>query len=110
VFKFYSTSYAFTQCIAILTFLHLQFCRAPCGSGVTARIAQQFARNLIGLGQTRKFESPTGSKFNAKLIREVKYAEYDAVVVEISGHGYYTGKSTFTLEEEDDIGKGFLLA
>jgi trans-L-3-hydroxyproline dehydratase len=54
---------------------------------VTARIAQQFARNLIGLGQTRKFESPTGSKFNAKLIREVKYAEYDAVVVEISGHG-----------------------
>jgi proline racemase len=45
------------------------------------------------IDQTRKFESPTGSKFNAKLIREVKYAEYDAVVVEISGHGYYTGKS-----------------
>ena len=77
---------------------------------MTARIAQQFARNLIGLGQTRTFESPTGATFSAKLVREVKYGEYNAVVVEVSGHGYYTGKSTFTLEEGDDIGKGFLLA
>ena len=77
---------------------------------MTARIAQQFGRNLIGLGQTRTFESPTGSTFNAKPVREVKYGEYNAVVVEVSGHGYYTGKSTFTLEEGDDIGKGFLLA
>ena len=76
---------------------------------MTTRIAQQFGRNLIKLGQTRTFESPTGAKFNARPIREVKYGEYNAVVVEISGHGYYTGKSTFTLEEGDDIGKGFLL-
>ncbi|XP_076099561.1 trans-L-3-hydroxyproline dehydratase-like [Mytilus galloprovincialis] len=84
--------------------------RSPCGSGVTSRIAQQFGRGLIKLGQTRTFESITGATFKAKPVKSVKCGDYDAVIVEVTGNGYYTGTSTFTLEEDDIIGRGFLLS
>jgi trans-L-3-hydroxyproline dehydratase len=90
-------------------FYILQVDRSPCGSGVTARIAQQYTRNLIKIGQSRTFEGPTGAKFQAKPEKEIKYGDYNAVVVEVSGNGYYSGTSTFTLEEDDEIGRGFLL-
>ena len=33
----------------------------------------------------------------------------DAVVVEVSGHGYYTGEATYWVEEDDPRGHGFLV-
>lgn len=42
-------------------------------------------------------------------MEEVKYGPYDAIIVEVSGKSYKTGTSTFTIESEDEIGKGFLL-
>jgi trans-L-3-hydroxyproline dehydratase len=51
---------------------------------------------LIKIGQSRTFEGPTGAKFQAKPEKEIKYGDYNAVVVEVSGNGYYTGTSTFT--------------
>ncbi|XP_045175723.2 trans-L-3-hydroxyproline dehydratase-like [Mercenaria mercenaria] len=83
--------------------------RSPCGSGVTARIAQQFHRELIKLDQKRTFRGPAGSKFVAKAVKQVKFGPHDAVIVEVSGKGHYMGTSVFTLEADDEIGKGFLL-
>ncbi|XP_063425578.1 trans-L-3-hydroxyproline dehydratase-like [Mytilus trossulus] len=101
----YSDDVSWNVCV----FAEREVDRSPCGSGVTARIAQQFTRNLIKLGQTRTFEGPTSSRFTAKPVKEVTYGDYNAVIVEVSGNGYYTGTSKFTLEEDDTIGKGFLL-
>ena len=33
----------------------------------------------------------------------------DAVVVEVSGHGYYMGESTFWMESNDPTANGFLI-
>ena len=33
----------------------------------------------------------------------------DAVVVEVSGHGYYTGEASFWVEDDDPLAKGFLI-
>jgi len=88
----------------------LQVDRSPCGSGVTARIALQYGRGLIQLNQQRVFVSPTGGKFKARAVRKAKCGPHDAVVVEVSGKGFYTGSCTFTLEDGDEIGKGFLLS
>ncbi|XP_052106188.1 trans-L-3-hydroxyproline dehydratase-like [Mytilus californianus] len=84
--------------------------RAPCGSGSSARIAQQFGRGLIKLDQTRIFKSRTGGRYKATSVKAVKCGDFDAVVVEVSGNGYYTGTSSFSLEENDEIGKGFLMS
>ena len=68
-----------------------------------------FGKGIIKLGQKRTFVGPAGSKFVAKAVREVKCGYQDAVVVEVSGKGHYTGSSVFTVEADDEIGKGFLL-
>ena len=84
--------------------------RSPTGSGVTARIALQFARKQIGLDQVRVFEQGlVGSKFLGRAVKETKCGDFDAVHVEVSGHAYYTGTCTFTLEKEDPFKQGFLL-
>ena len=83
--------------------------RSPTGSGVTARIAVQHARGLIGLGQTRRFESVTGAIFTGKAVEKTRAGGFEAVIVEVGGKAHYTGHASFTLEPGDEIGKGFLL-
>lgn len=84
--------------------------RCPCGSGTTARVALLYHRGHMQLNQKRQFVSGTaGSAFTGMVVRDVTAGEYSAVVVEISGQAFYTGKSEFTLEEGDSLGKGFLL-
>lgn len=47
----------------------MQVDRSPTGSGVTARIALQHHKGLIGLNQTRTFKSGTsGSEFTGKAV------------------------------------------
>jgi len=83
--------------------------RSPTGSGVTARLALQHARGQIRSGQTRKFESITDAVFEGKVLRETTCGPHPAVTVEVAGKAHYTGTARFTLEPDDEIGKGFLL-
>jgi trans-L-3-hydroxyproline dehydratase len=83
--------------------------RSPTGSGVSARIALQWTRGEIALGQKRQFESLTGARFTAAAVEETRAGPYRAVAVEVSGTAHYTGEARFTLEPEDPLGDGFLL-
>ena len=86
--------------------------RAPTGSGVTARVAVQYARGLIDVGQTRLFQSAaTGSKYTGSVIRPLTGGptDYTPVTVQVSGTAYYTGTATFTAEDDDELKRGFLL-
>ncbi|MGE0119571.1 MAG: proline racemase family protein [Dongiaceae bacterium] len=83
--------------------------RSPTGSGVTARLALQHARGQIRPGQPRRFESITGAIFTGKVFRETTCGPHPAVTVEVAGKAHYTGTARFTLEPDDEIGKGFLL-
>jgi trans-L-3-hydroxyproline dehydratase len=93
----------------ICVFAEREVDRSPTGSGVTARIALQHARGQIALGQERQFESVTGALFTGKALRTTRTGCFDAVIVEVGGKAHYTGSAKFTLEEGDEIGKGFLL-
>jgi len=84
--------------------------RAPTGSGVTARVAVQFARGQIRLGEVREFESAAnGSLYTGKAVSETKCGDFPAVSVEVGGTAFYTGTATYSAEEEDDLRQGFLL-
>jgi len=93
----------------ICVFADAQVDRSPTGSGVTARIAVQHRRKQIALEQTRTFESVTGALFTGRAISETYVGDFKAVAVEVSGAAHYTGTATFTLEEDDLIGRGFML-
>jgi proline racemase len=93
----------------VCVFAEREVDRSPTGSGVTARIAVQHARGLIGLGQERHFESLTGAVFTGRALAETRAGRFPAVTVEVGGRAHYTGHARFTLEPDDEIGKGFLL-
>ncbi|XP_030069801.1 trans-3-hydroxy-L-proline dehydratase [Microcaecilia unicolor] len=94
----------------ICVFADAQVDRSPTGSGVTGRIALQYHKGLIQLNQTRTFKSgTTDSLFTGKAVKETKCGDFKAVVVEVSGHAYYTGTAHFVLEHEDILKNGFLL-
>ncbi|KAG7265275.1 hypothetical protein CRUP_020521 [Coryphaenoides rupestris] len=64
--------------------------------GVTARIALQHHKGLIGLNQSRTFKSgATGSEFTGKAVQETTCGDFPAVVVEVAGRAFYTGVSRF---------------
>lgn len=100
---------ATTATANICVFAEREVDRSPTGSGVTARIALQMARGQIALGQSRHFESVTGSVFTARAVSELPFGRFSAVRVEVSGQAYYTGQSIFTVEANDPLAGGFLL-
>ncbi|XP_021103743.1 trans-3-hydroxy-L-proline dehydratase isoform X3 [Heterocephalus glaber] len=94
----------------ICVFADEQVDRSPTGSGVTARIALQYHKGLVGLNQPRAFKSSaTGSVFTGSAVREAKCGDFKAVIVEVSGQAHYTGTASFTVEDDDPLKDGFLL-
>ena len=48
--------------------------------------------------------------FKARVIETTKCGDLDAVIVEVQGHGYYTGTATYTVENNDPLKNGFLIS
>jgi proline racemase/trans-L-3-hydroxyproline dehydratase len=82
--------------------------RSPCGSGTSARLAL-----LDGAGLERGAElrhvSIVGSEFRACVVGDAEVAGIPAVVTEVEGSAYRTGRHEFALDPADPIGTGFLL-
>jgi trans-L-3-hydroxyproline dehydratase len=73
-------------------------------------VAVQFAKGLIGLHQKRVFESgANGSTYTGQVVGRTTCGDLDAVVVEVGGRGFYSGRAEFTAEDDDDLKQGFLL-
>ncbi len=83
--------------------------RSPCGSGTSARLAQLDAKGLLPRGDELCHRSIIGSEFRARVVGEVELAGRPAVVTEVEGSAYRTGRHTFELGADDPLGTGFLL-
>ncbi|MFZ9046056.1 MAG: proline racemase family protein [Cyclobacteriaceae bacterium] len=83
--------------------------RSPTGSGVSARAAVNFTRGTQGVGETHTTESIVGSNFDCRIIREEDYFGINAVIPEVSGTAYITGKHQFVIDPDDPYKEGFFL-
>ncbi|OKL44301.1 proline racemase family protein [Pseudovibrio exalbescens] len=92
----------------ICVFADSQVDRSPTGSGVTARLAAQYARDLIEPGQVRVFESCIGTTFKGAVADLTACGPFEAIRARVSGKAHYTGRTTFLYEEDDPVGFGFL--
>ena len=54
-------------------------------------------------------ESIIGSTFSVKVVETTTFGNYDAVIPEVSGNAYMTGKNTFWINPEDPLKNGFIL-
>jgi proline racemase len=84
--------------------------RSPCGSGTSARLSILHARGEIGDGETLRHRSIVDSVFDARVIRAgPPVGGHPTVITEVEGAAYRTGRHTFTLDDRDPLGTGFLL-
>jgi len=82
---------------------------SPTGTGVSGRVALEHARGRLPLGKPFVVESIIGTRFTGRAIRATRFGPHDAVVPEIEGSAYLTGRSELWLGPDDPLNGGFML-
>jgi proline racemase len=83
--------------------------RSPCGTGTSARLAQLHARGALSVGEPFVHESVIGSRFTGRIVAETEVAGRPAIVPEITGRAWITGRAEYVLDPEDPFPVGFSL-
>ncbi len=83
--------------------------RSPCGTGTSARMAALYARGRLGLREPFIHESLIGSRFTGELVDECSVGGVPAVVPEITGRAWITGRARYVLDPTDPFPNGFRL-
>jgi proline racemase len=83
--------------------------RSPTGTGVSARVAIERERGRLGPGRDFVVESIIGTRFTGRIAREIKWEGYDAVVPEVEGSAWITGRNEILIPPADPLAEGFIL-
>ncbi|MBI9087470.1 MAG: proline racemase family protein [Desulfobacterales bacterium] len=83
--------------------------RSPTGTGVSGRLALHYARGEIALGESIEIESIIGSRFSGKVVETTRFGPYNAVIPEVKGRAFLTGRHEFFIDPDDPLQKGFVL-
>jgi trans-L-3-hydroxyproline dehydratase len=83
--------------------------RSPTGTGVSGRLAIHYARGEIGFNQPIVIESIIGSRFTGRVAQETTFGPYPAIIPEVEGTAYITGRHEFLIDPDDPLQEGFLL-
>lgn len=83
--------------------------RSPTGTGVSARMALHFKNGGIEKDQKMIIESIIGTKFIGSVHQTTKLGKYDAVIPQVEGNAYITGRHEFVIDPDDPLKEGFIL-
>ncbi|MCA9732166.1 proline racemase family protein [candidate division KSB1 bacterium] len=83
--------------------------RSPTGTGVSARAALHYFRDEIALNQEIEIESIIGSSFRVSAREETMFGDHKAVIPQVTGDAFITGKHEFLLDPKDSMRNGFIL-
>ena len=83
--------------------------RSPTGTGVSGKMAIEFARGNVPPGQAYTIESIVGSRFTGKVLTTTSCGPYAAVIPEVEGRAHITGRSEFCLDPADTFRTGFII-
>ncbi|KAK5046519.1 hypothetical protein LTR84_008322 [Exophiala bonariae] len=101
--------------VGLCFFANQQIDRSPTGGAVAARVALAYAKGNRQLGEAWAYHSLVsasghGPPFLGTVVEELpeRYPEIPYPLVRVMGEGqaFYTGFSTFAVEEEDPLGDG----
>jgi trans-L-3-hydroxyproline dehydratase len=83
--------------------------RSPTGTGVAGRVAILSARGQLAPGESVIFESIIGSRFHGRIADETTCGPYEAVIPEVEGRAWITGRHEFWIDPADPLRNGFVL-
>jgi proline racemase len=81
--------------------------RSPCGTGTCARMAVLHARGKLGVGEDFVHEGILGTAWTGRLLRETTVGPYRAVVPQLTGSAWITGRAEYELDPADPFPTGF---
>lgn len=95
----------------ICIFANAEVDRSPTGTGVSARLALHHAKGEISENEQITIESILGTEscFSGWVVERSQVGPYAAIVPEVSGRAFITGRHEFLLDPRDALGRGFLL-
>jgi trans-L-3-hydroxyproline dehydratase len=95
----------------ICVFANAEVDRSPTGTGVSARLALHHARGELVTGEPIMIESILGaaSVFGGRVVGQEQVGPHAAVVPEVSGTAFITGRHEFIVDSADTLGQGFLV-
>jgi trans-L-3-hydroxyproline dehydratase len=82
--------------------------RSATGSGVSARAALHHAKGELPLDETITIESILGSTMTVRVVERTTFGPYEAVIPEVSGTAFITGRNEFYFDPQDPFGRGFI--
>ena len=85
-----------------------KFDRSPCGTGLSARMAELAAQGRIGLGERYEVENVLGVPFLGEIVGDVECDGRPAIVPRVTGRAHLAGFSTLIAEQDDPLPDGFL--
>jgi proline racemase len=83
--------------------------RSPTGTGVSARLAILRARHALAPGDRIEIESIVGGRFTGRIVGESRVGPYPAVIPEVGGRAFITGRHEFLVDPRDPWREGFLV-
>jgi proline racemase len=76
---------------------------------VAGRLALLHARGALAPHETIVVESILGTRFRGRVVDTTRVGSYAAVVPEVSGRAWITGRNELFVAPDDPLGAGFLL-
>jgi len=83
--------------------------RSPTGTGVSGRAAIHHARGELAVGDTITIESLIGTRFDVRVAEATAVGACPAVIPEVTGAAYITGRHEFLIDPDDPLRDGVLL-
>ena len=83
--------------------------RSPTGTGVSGRVAIEHARGRLKPGAPFVVESLIGTRFTGRVLRETTFGPHHAIVPEVEGRAWMSGRGELWFDPNDPLGAGFIL-
>lgn len=83
--------------------------RCPTGTGVSGRLAIHHHRGEIQPGETITIESIIATQFTGRVVKVTQVQGVPAIIPEVSGTAYITGRNEFWIDPDDPLREGFFL-
>jgi trans-L-3-hydroxyproline dehydratase len=83
--------------------------RSPTGTGVSGRVAIEHARGRLAAGKPFVVESILGTRFTGRVLRETTFGPRAAIVPEVEGSAWISGRGELWLDPRDPLARGFIL-
>lgn len=82
--------------------------RSPTGTGVSGRVAIEHARGRLTAGQPFVVESIIGTRFTGRVKGETTFGPHPAVIPEVEGSAWISGRSELWFDPTDPLAEGFI--